>query len=140
MPVTPSEILTLAIQRHRQPWNWTLHFCGLAGFALSLMLHSYLLFAASLIIFGAGFFELGLPPVKENRWLRFVHEAVEWEKNWIAAPWNWQKIWRFGVFLMFAVLFIWACWEQEPVAIALFSGFAYLAKVVRENKEGGIDP
>lgn len=140
MAVTPSEILALAIERHRRPWNWTLHFAGLVGMALTLLLHSYLMFAVALITAGAGFFDLKLPPMTESRWKHFVNDGVEWEKNWIAAPWNWRKIWRFGFFLLVAAFSIWALWAQEPVAVSLILAFTYLLKVVRENKKGGVDP
>lgn len=140
MAVTPSEILALAFERHRLPWNWTLHFAGLAGLALTLLLHSYLMFAATLIVMGAGFFELNLPPMKNGPWHRFVVAGVDWERNWLAAPWNWRKTWRFAVFLLVAAIIIVSLWAQEPVAVALIIAFAYLAKVVRENIEGGIDP
>jgi len=140
MVVTPSEIFELALERHRRPWNWTLHFAGLAGLALTLLLHSYLMLATTLIVMGAGFFELNLPPMKIGRWRRFATAGVEWERDWLAAPWNWRKIWRFGVFLIILIIVIVSLWMQEPVAVSLIIAFAYLAKVVRENIEGGIDP
>lgn len=140
MAVTPSEIFALALERHRQPWNWTLHFAALVGFLLTLVLHSYLMFAATVIVFGAGFFDLHMPLMQEGRWQRFMHDGVEWEKNWIAAPWNWRKTWRLLVVLGMIYTTIWAFWTREPVAISLIIAFIYLAKVVRENIEGGIDP
>lgn len=140
MAITPSDIFDLALSRHREPWNWTLHFAGLAGFTLTLLLHSYLMFAVSLIIFGAGFFQLNLPPLPENRWLRFVHSAVEWEKNWVAAPWNWHKTWRFGFVLLITYITIWALWTRDAVVLALLIGFGYLIKVVLENLEYDIRP
>jgi len=140
MEVTPSQLFSLALKRHRIPWNWTVHFIGLIGFSLSLMLHSYLMFATSFIVLGAGFFELGLPQMRQGRWQRFVHDSVEWEKNWVAAPWNWRKIWRFIFVLTMIFLSLWSLIAQEPVAISLLLAFIYLLTIVRKNKEGGIDP
>lgn len=140
MTITPAHLFELAIERHRQPWNWTSQFTALGLFCLTLLLHSYLLLAATLIFFGAGFFRMQLPEPPNNRWFRFVTAAVEWEKDWIAAPWNWDKSWRFGLALIMTIAAIWAFWKQEPAAIALLICFAFLARVVFENKNAGIDP
>ncbi len=140
MSITPSEIFILAITRHQKPWNWSLHFAGLIGFALSLLFHSYLLFATSLIFSGAGFFDLKLPPVPESRWLRFVASAVEWEKNWVAAPWSGHKIRRMFLVVLIAAITVWALWTKDGVVLSLLVGFAYLFKIMKENMEGGIDP
>lgn len=140
MSVTPSHLFALAVERHREPWNWTLHFASLFGFALTLFLHSYLLLATSLILFGAGLFNLDMPDMPDTRWRRFVRQAVEWEKNWIAYPWTFYKTWRFVFAVAVAAFLIWALWVREPSALALLLGFACLARVVRENKDAGIDP
>lgn len=140
MALTPTDILSLALTRHRLPWNWTAHFAALGVFAFTLLLHSYILLAVTLACFGAGFFELGLPDMKEGRWKRFVTRMVEWEKNWIAAPWNRGKWWRFLFVLMVAAVTVWALWTGNPPLLALLVAFAYLARVVKENKEAGVDP
>lgn len=140
MVVTPAQLFELALKRHQMVWNWTLHFAVLFGFALTLLLHSYLMLAATLIVFGAGFFELNMPQPPDNRWFRMVAEAIEWEKDWLAYPWNFDKWWRFLFVLLVACISIWALWMQEPLALGLLIGFAYLIKVVRENRDGGIDP
>lgn len=140
MTVTPSHLFDLAVRRHREPWNWTLHFAALVGFALTLLLHSYLMLAASLILFGAGLFDLGMPDLPDNRWGRFVHDAVEWEKNWAVMPWTFRKTWRFAFVVVVALICTWALWVREPSALGLLIGFAYLVKIYRENRESGIDP
>lgn len=140
MVVTPSELFNLALSRHRQPWNWTLQFAALGLLCLTLLFHSFLFLAAAVIFFGTGFFQLGLDDPPENGWFRFVAAGVEWEKNWVAAPWNWHKIWRFGFVLLVSAALIWALWVREPAALAIFVGFAVLARVVFENKDGGIVP
>jgi hypothetical protein len=140
MIVTPSELVALALARHREPWNWTFHFAALGLLFPTLLFHSYLFLAAALILFGAGFFRLDLDVPPDNRWFRFVHRGLEWEKNWIAAPWNRHKTGRFAFALATAVITIWALWTREPAALALIVGFTVLAFVVAENKKKGIDP
>ena len=140
MAVTPSELFDLALRRHRQPWGFTVHLAGLAGLGLTLLLHSALMLAASIVLLGVGFFRWPDPPHADNRWFKFVHRAVEWEKDWIAYPWTWRKWMWFLLFLGCALFTIWALWVQDPASLGLIAGFAYLAKVVRENREGGIDP
>lgn len=140
MTVTPSDIFELAVNRHREPWNWTLHFAAMCGFAATMLTHSFLMFAASLIVFGAGFFELGLPPMGDGRWLKFVKERIEWEKNWAAAPWNWHKIWRLAVVVLLSGVAIWALWTRDAGVLLLFLGFGYLVRVMKENMSGGIKP
>lgn len=140
MAVTPSELFDLALSRHRQPWNWTLHLAGLCGLGLTLLLHSPLLLAASLIMFGAGFFQWPEPPGLDSRWFRFTRQAVEWEKNWIAYPWSVHK-WAWFLLTLFTVFVtVWALWTRELATLGILAGFAYLAKVVRENKANDIDP
>lgn len=140
MVATPSDIRKLAIERHQSTWNWTMHFAAVIGFGLTLLFHSYILLACSTVLFGAGFFKPGLPVLRETRWTRFVARAVEWEKNWIAAPWNSYKIWRFTVVLLLATIAIWALWTGDAVVLALFVGFGFLVHVVRDNMAGGIKP
>lgn len=140
MTITPSEIFSLALKRHRAPWNWTLHFAALFGFGLTLLLHSYLVFAVTMIVFGTGFFELGLPKAPDNRWFGFVTRGVEWEKNWVAAPWGWYKIRRFIYVLLIGLLTIWALWTRDAAVLALLIGFAFLIRIMRENMDVGIDP
>lgn len=140
MVTTPSDIRKLAIRRHQSTWNWTLHFAAVIGFCLTLLFNSYILLACSVILFGAGFFHLNLPVLKQTFWTRFVARAVEWEKNWIAAPWNFYKIWRFTVVLLLAAVIIWALWTSDAVVLALFAGFGFLIYVVRDNIAGGIKP
>jgi hypothetical protein len=140
MAVTPSDILDLALARHRRPWNFTAHFVALAFFALALLLHSFLLFAASLIFFGAGFFELSLSAMPEGRWLRFVRGMIEWERNWSVLPWTAGKWARTGFVALLVCVLVWALWTVDLVVLALFCGFGYLARVVAENRAGGIDP
>jgi len=113
---------------------------GLVGFALTMAAHSSLLFAASLVLFGAGFFDLNLPEIPENRWIRFVSSAVEWEKNWVAAPWNWYKIRRFIICLFITGITLWALWTRDLAVLALIVAFGYLLHVRRDNIDGGIDP
>ncbi len=139
MVVTPSALFSLALERHRSPWNWTLHCVAFVSFALTLLFHSALLFAASLILFGVGFLDLNMPKPPENRWFSYVHRAVEWEKNWVAYPWTFWKTWRFCFTLLVAAIVIWAFWAREPIALGLLVGFGYLIKVVRENRSSGID-
>lgn len=140
MVISPAELLALALARHQTPWNWTLHCVALFGFMLTLLFHSYLMLAVTLILFGAGFFDLGLPDSPDNRWLVFVRRRVEWEKDWIAYPWSFRKVSRFFFVLLLGCVLIWALWTGEPAALALFVGFAFLIKVLAENKAGGIDP
>ncbi|MBG0790681.1 MAG: hypothetical protein H0S80_09315 [Desulfovibrionaceae bacterium] len=140
MAVTPSELLTLALARHREPWNRTLHAASLACLCPALFLHSYLLVAAALILLGAGFFRLGLGAPPDNRWFRFTARAVEWEKNWLAAPWNWSKIWRFCFAVIAATALVWALWTGDMAALALAVGFGVLVRVAVENKKNGINP
>lgn len=140
MVATPSDILSLALKRHRLVWNWTAHFAALCFLSLALLLHSYLLFAVSTALFGAGFFEMGLPEMADCRWRRYVARMVEWEKNWVAAPWNWPKWWRLLFVLALASVTVWALWTQNPPVLAMLAAFAYLARVVKENREAGIDP
>ncbi|MEZ7196143.1 hypothetical protein [Pseudodesulfovibrio karagichevae] len=128
------------MSRHRQPWNWSLHLAALVLFGLALFTHGYLLLAASLILLGAGFFELGLDGPPDNRWFRFVRGGVEWEKNWSAAPWNRVKWSRLAIVVLVGGLSVWALWTQELAAVMLLAGFAVLAWVVRQNRENGIDP
>ena len=82
--VTPAELFRLALLRHHQPWNWSFQFVALWLFGLTLLLHSYLLLAATFIMLGTGFFQLHLSQNLENRWFSFVERGIEWEKNWIA--------------------------------------------------------
>lgn len=140
MPVTPSEIFDLALERHRRPWNFTVQSVAVLCFGLTLLLHSFLLFATSLILFGAGFLDLALPDMPRGRWRAFVHAFVEWERNWSALPWSFGKCARLGFVLLFGCLLVWALWTRDLAVLALFAGFGYLARVVGENREGGIDP
>ena len=140
MTVTPSELASLALARHMEPWNWTLQFSALALLSPTLLFHSYLLLAATLILFGTGFFRLHLDDPPDNRWFRFVHQAQEWEKDWLAAPWNWYKIKRFVFAILVAAATVWALWTSEPAAIGLIVGFAVLTRLVAKNKQDGIDP
>jgi hypothetical protein len=139
MVVTPSSLFALAVSRHRQPWNWSLHLAALILFGLALFAHGYLLLAASLILLGAGFFDLRLDGPPDNRWFRLVRSGVEWEKNWSAAPWNRVKWSRLLFAVLAAGLCVWALWARELAAVMLLAGFAVLAWVVRQNRENGID-
>lgn len=76
----------------------------------------------------------------DNRWLAFVKRGITWEKNWIAAPWNWPKWWRFTFFLFIAAVFVWALWVLELAALMLLGTLAYLWTVMLENKAAGIEP
>ncbi|WP_247648428.1 hypothetical protein [Pseudodesulfovibrio sp. zrk46] len=140
MTVTPSELFQLALKRHQEPWNWTLHFIGVVGFAITLFAHSYLMFAASLIIFGAGFFDLKMPKPVKNSWFALVAGAVEWEKDWLSTPWNWYKIWRFGFVMTVLAITIWALVTRDGAVLCAIVGFAYLIKIMRENIDAGIEP
>lgn len=140
MITTPSDLRKLALKRHRTTWNWTMHFAAIITFCLTLLLHSFILLACSLILLGTGFFKLNLPALKDNRWTRFVDHAVEWEKDWYAAPWNYHKTWRFVMALLLIALAAWALWTRDAVVLALFVGFGFLVYVVRDNKAGGIKP
>ncbi|MUM77686.1 hypothetical protein GKC30_08575 [Pseudodesulfovibrio sp. F-1] len=140
MTVTPSELFALALSRHRQPWNFTVQLAALALFGLALLLHSFLVFAAGLILFGFGFFELPLPEMSDGRWRRVVQASVEWEKNWSVLPWTFAK-WAGLCFVLLACcLLVWALWTRDLAVLALFVAFGYLARVVAENRAGGIDP
>ncbi|WFS62220.1 hypothetical protein LF599_16395 [Pseudodesulfovibrio thermohalotolerans] len=140
MTVTPSSLFALAVSRHRQPWNWCLHVAALVLFCLALLAHGYLLLAVSLILLGAGFFELKLPDLPDNRWFRLARRGVEWEKNWSAAPWNRVKWTRLLFFFALAGLTVWALWVRELATLMLLIGFAVLVRVMRENRKSGIDP
>jgi len=140
MAVTPSEIAALALARHRGPWNWTLHLAGLAVLCLSLLLHGPLTASAGLILLAAGFFRWPEPVRPQTRWLRFVHAAVEWEKDWVAAPWNRHKWLWFLLALLVSGYAVWALWTRELASLSLLAGFAVLWRVMRENKENGVDP
>lgn len=140
MTVTPSELFDLALSRHRQPWGWTVHLAGLAGLGLAMLLHSGLTLAAAIILLGSGFFHWPDPPNQDTRWFRFVHQAVEWEKDWVAYPWTWRK-WMWFLFSLGCTLYIcWALWVREAASLALLAGFVVLARVIHENRENGIDP
>jgi hypothetical protein len=140
MGVTPSSLFALAVIRHRQPWNWSLHCAALVLFCLTLLAHSYLMLAASLILLGVGFFELKLDEPPDNRWFKFARRGVEWEKDWSAAPWNRVKRARLVFALLAAGFAVWALWVRELAGLMLVAGFAVLAWVVRQNRENGIDP
>jgi len=140
MFVTPAQLFTLALERHRQPWNWTIQFITLWMFGLTLLFHSYLLLVTSFILLGAGFYQLNLPPAPDNFWFSFVEKSVEWEKNWFGAPWNFIKWYRFLFVVAVAGVVIWALWTAELAMLGLVMGFVYLARVMVENKMGGIDP
>lgn len=135
MAVTPSELFALAVVRHRQPWNLTLHLAGVGAFALALLLHSYLLLAMALILGGAGFvaYDVGEPP--DNGWFRFTAGLVRWERDWASLPWTWRKISRVGLALLLAGVTVWALWVRELATIGLLIGAAALAWVVRDNRE-----
>ncbi|WP_238528154.1 hypothetical protein [Pseudodesulfovibrio mercurii] len=128
------------MSRHRQPWNWSLHAAALVLFGLALFAHGYLLLAASLILLGAGFFELDLPAPPENWWFGLARRGVEWEKNWSAAPWNRVKWSRLLGALLLAGVLVWGLWVRELAALGLLFGFAVLVWVMRRNREDGIDP
>ncbi len=140
MTVTPSSLFALAVSRHRQPWNWSLHVAALVLFCLALLTHGYLLLAASFVLLGVGFFELKLPDQPDNRWFRLARRGVEWEKNWAAAPWNRVKWTRLLIFAALASLSVWALWVRELATLMLLAGFAVLVRVMRENRKSGIDP
>jgi hypothetical protein len=140
MTVTPSELFALALSRHRQPWNFTVHLAAVALFGLALPLHSFLIFSAGLILLGFGFFELVLPDMPPGRWRRLVHAVVEWEKNWSVLPWTFRKWARLCIALLLGCLLVWALWTRDLAVLALFFAFACLARVVAENRAGGIDP
>lgn len=140
MTLTPKGLYQLAVTRHQQPWNWTFHFTALLCFALSLLTHSYLLFAACVILFGTGFFELSLSYFPRHRWWDFVYSGTEWEKNWIAAPWNARKWLRTAFVLLIVFWLIWSLWTREIISISLLIGFAVLLKISHDNKASGIDP
>jgi glucan phosphoethanolaminetransferase (alkaline phosphatase superfamily) len=139
MTVTPAELFALALERHQQHWNWSFQFVAALVFGLVLLFHSYLLLAVSLVLFGVGFFQLNLPPFEKKWWISFVKKGVEWEKNWIAAPWNLIKWRRFLFVLVATCVLVWALWIREYAALGLILGFAYLVKVKAENKAAGID-
>ncbi|MCJ2165860.1 MULTISPECIES: hypothetical protein [unclassified Pseudodesulfovibrio] len=139
MAVTPSELFDLALVRHRQPWNWSLHCASMVLFCLTLLAHSYLLLASSMILFGTGFFSLNLGDPPQNRWFGFVAACVEWEKNWVAAPWNWVKWSRLLFVVCLAGAIAWVLWTRELAGIGLLVGFAALVRVVKENKDNGVD-
>ena len=139
MTVIPSELFDLALVRHRQPWNWSLHCAALVLFCLTLLAHSYLLLAASLILLGTGFLALDLDRPPGNRWFGLVDSMVEWEKNWAAAPWGWYKRARLLFTVCLTVAVIWALWTCELAALGLLMGFAALAWVVRDNRKNNAD-
>lgn len=136
---SPKHIFSLALERHRQPWNWTFQFASLWLFGLALLFHSYLTLAASFILLGTGFFHIHVP-VPDNRWFAFVVRSVEWEKNWIGAPWNWYKLWRLIASLLIGGITVWALWTRALAALMLIIALAYLWQVMIENKDAGIEP
>lgn len=140
MTVTPSDLVRLALERHRMEWNWTAHFAALVCLALALLLHSGLLLAAALILLAAGTFDAGLPPMRAGRWQRFVRRGVEWEKNWAAASWDLGKSARFIIFMVGCVVSVWALWTRELATLGLLVGLGLLYWVMLDNLSGGIDP
>ncbi len=140
MAVTPADLYSLALERHRQPWNWSLQFAALWLSGLTLLFHSYLLLATALIFSGTGFFRLSLPDPPENRWFAYVDRCVEWEKNWLAAPWNFYKWGRFLFVLALGSALIWSLWTRELAALGLVMGFVCLMRVRGANRTDGIDP
>ncbi|BCS88597.1 hypothetical protein [Pseudodesulfovibrio sediminis] len=140
MVTSPSELFDLALKRHRQPWNWTLQFAGIMLLGLTLAAHSYLLLAASMILFGAGFYELHMPEPSENLWFRFVSGGIQWEKNWVATPWTFGKIFKCCVTLALLAVTVWALVVREIGTIGLLIGFLALARVVVENRDSGVEP
>ena len=140
MVVTPSSLFALALARHRLPWNWSLHLAAQVLFGLTLLAHSYLLLAATLILFGTGLLELDLPEPPDHWWFRFVHRGVEWEKNWAAAPWNRVKWTRLLLTVLLCGVAVWALWVRELATLMLLAGFAALVRVMLQNRESGIDP
>jgi hypothetical protein len=140
MTLTPSDIFVLALRRHRTPWNFTVQAAAMGCFVLTLLLHSFLLLATSLIFFGAGFFELPLPEMGDGRWRRFVMAMIEWEKNWSSLPWTFRKWARFICVLILACVLLWALWAVDILVLCLFAAFGYLAHIVAENRDAGIDP
>lgn len=140
MIVTPSSLFELAVLRHRQPWNWSLHFAALVLFGCALFGHSYLALAAGVVLFGAGFFELRLGEPPEGWWFERVRRFVEWEKNWSAAPWNRVKWRRLLLAALLGGVLVWALWVRELATLMLMVCFAALLWAQRENRKGGIDP
>ncbi|MGE4193973.1 MAG: hypothetical protein AB7E51_11345 [Pseudodesulfovibrio sp.] len=140
MIVTPSSLFELAVRRHRQPWNWSLHCAALALFCCALLWRSYLALSAGAVLFGAGFFELNLGELPAGRWSGLVRRGVEWEKNWSAVPWTWLKWARLGFSLLVGAVLVWALWESELATLMLLACFAVLWRIRRENRESGIDP
>lgn len=140
MNITPQELFRLAIERHREPWNWTLQFAAAVVFCLALLFHSSLLVTAALILFGVGFMKLHMDEPPDNRWFRFVARSVEWEKNWESTPWTWIKITKCMFVLAATGLLLWALWVREPATLGLFFGFVVLYKVMLENIDSGIEP
>lgn len=140
MPVTPSELLRLAMKRHRMEWNWSVHFAAMVNFGLALLLHSWLLTATTLILLAAGCFDFGLGPLPEGRWQRLVHRGLEWERNWSVAEWDFGKSARFAIFLVALVTSVWALWTRDLAMLGLLFGFGFLYWVMLDNLSGGIDP
>ncbi len=140
MPVTPAQLLSLAIARHHQPWNWSLHFAALLLLCLALLFHGYLLLAAAMILFGAGFFPLNLSTPKKNRWFAFVQRRIEAQKDWTAQPWTGPKVLRLTILCMVLLYAAWALWVREWASLGLLLGFAALYPLIAENRAGGIKP
>lgn len=140
MSVTPSQLFDLALFRHRQPWNWSLHFAALVLFCLTLLGHSYLLLAASLILLGAGFFDLKLGDPPGNLWFGFVKRGVEREKNWASLPWNWAKWLWLLITLCLALAVIWVLWTRELAGLGLLAGFGALAWAAGQNRANNEGP
>ncbi|NDV19628.1 hypothetical protein GO013_09375 [Pseudodesulfovibrio sp. JC047] len=140
MTITPSDLFQLATQRHRQPWNWSLHFTALISCCLAVLFHSPFFLTATIILGAVGFLELRMKTTPNTRWFRFVHAGIEWEKDWFATPWNTGKWTRFLLVFCIAIFFLWALWSRELAALALIIGFGALIRVMVENYKNGIKP
>ncbi|WP_319541697.1 hypothetical protein [uncultured Pseudodesulfovibrio sp.] len=140
MNVTPADLAKLALERHRLPWNWSLQFAALILFCLTLLFHSPLFLTATIILCATGFLSLNMDEPPDNRWFRFVKAGIEWEKDWIAAPWNWAKWTKFIFIFIITIVFLWALWTREAATLGLILGFAVLIRVVVENMKNGIEP
>ena len=140
MSVTPSALFDLAVARHREPWNWTLHASAAGLFCLALLAHSFLLLAASMILGGVGFLRLDLETPPDNLWFRIVASAVTWERNWAAAPWNRGKWSRFLLTCSLTGVAVWALVIRELAVLGLLVCVAALIRVAWENRQNGIKP
>ncbi|WP_147820001.1 hypothetical protein [Salidesulfovibrio onnuriiensis] len=137
--LTPRDLLDLAVSRHRQPWNFTAHCCGLCLMGLALLLHSGLCVAAGLILLGTGLLILPLPPMPPGRWRRSVDRLIAAEVQWINTPMNGKKLFRTLVWAVILGFTVWTLWARELLSLTLLAAMLAVYRAYLYNKTTGID-